>query len=266
MIAWAVITASGKYADWGVLFTILTTLSLGLWALMRSDWRHVESRLIVTALFICAFADYVLGTGTFMAGMVSFLVVQVLFCIIFCGRFSHDGQVHCHLWRGLFFQPLCSGDYFARNSRRHYACGGAIIFGVFNLHGFAWRRCMAECSQKEQNTRPFCGNWRRAIFAERYANRHDTIWRHTTNTAVELCDDGILLGRVSVYYVVGSGAAYSLKVKVECAPHHAGVTAVNKRIVPTPIGIEHFGPCTMAFNHTTKACMLLGVAFVAIMF
>lgn len=83
MIAWAVITASGKYADWGVLFTILTTLSLGLWALMRSDWRHVESRLIVTALFICAFADYVLGTGTFMAGMVSFLVVQVLFCIIF---------------------------------------------------------------------------------------------------------------------------------------------------------------------------------------
>lgn len=83
MVGWAVILAAGKYDELGLFFTVLGTLFLALWALMRSDWNHVETRLIVTALFLCAVADYILGKGPFIGGMVSFLVVQVLFCTIF---------------------------------------------------------------------------------------------------------------------------------------------------------------------------------------
>ncbi len=83
MIGWAVVLIYGGYDDWGLTFTVLGTLFMALWALMRSDWSHLETRLIVLALFLCALADYILGVGPFFAGMVSFLVVQVLFCIIF---------------------------------------------------------------------------------------------------------------------------------------------------------------------------------------
>lgn len=83
MLFWAAVVATGRHAEWGLFFTVMTTMCLALWALMRSDWNHIETRLIVTALFLCAVADFILGTGPFIGGMVSFLVVQVLFCIIF---------------------------------------------------------------------------------------------------------------------------------------------------------------------------------------
>lgn len=83
MAGWVSVLALGMYREWSVPFTVLGTLFLALWALMRSDWHHIETRLIVSALFLCAVADFILGIGPFIAGMASFTVVQVLFCIIF---------------------------------------------------------------------------------------------------------------------------------------------------------------------------------------
>lgn len=75
MMLWVAVIAAGLYSKAGLILTVLGTFFLALWALMRSDWRHVEARLIVTALFLCSVADYILGTGPFFAGMAAFLVV-----------------------------------------------------------------------------------------------------------------------------------------------------------------------------------------------
>ena len=83
MVSWVVVLTNSWYSELVLVLTVLGTLFLALWALMRSDWNHVETRLIVLALFLCALADYILGVGPFIAGMASFLVVQVLFCTIF---------------------------------------------------------------------------------------------------------------------------------------------------------------------------------------
>lgn len=83
MSAWTLVMAVDMYSKIGLLFTVSGTLLLALWALMRSDWSHIETRLIVLALFLCALADYILGAVSFIAGLASFMVVQVLFCIIF---------------------------------------------------------------------------------------------------------------------------------------------------------------------------------------
>lgn len=122
---------NGSYHELGLVFTVLGTLFMALWALMRSDWRHLETRLIVMALFICALADYILGAGSFIAGLVSFLVVQALFCTIFLRQIHprRPSVLPFLLW--ISFSLIMLGFYILPAIDDVTMKAGVIIYSAF---------------------------------------------------------------------------------------------------------------------------------------
>lgn len=122
---------NGSYHELGLVFTVLGTLFMALWALMRSDWRHLETRLIVMALFICALADYILGAGSFIAGLVSFLVVQALFCTIFLRQIHprRPSVLPFLLW--ISFSLIMLGFYILPAIDDATMKAGVIIYSAF---------------------------------------------------------------------------------------------------------------------------------------
>jgi uncharacterized membrane protein YhhN len=131
MSAWVVVVASGMYAAWGLVATVTGTIFLALWALMRSDWHHMESRLIVSALFLCAFADFILGSGPFIAGMVSFMVVQVLFCIIFLRQIRPRRPSWLPFLAWIAFSLVMLGFYILPAIHDGIMKAGVIIYSTF---------------------------------------------------------------------------------------------------------------------------------------
>jgi len=131
MAGWAVVLINGSYHELGLVFTVLGTLFMALWALMRSDWRHLETRLIVMALFICALADYILGAGSFIAGLVSFLVVQALFCTIFLRQIHprRPSVLPFLLW--ISFSLIMLGFYILPAIDDATMKAGVIIYSAF---------------------------------------------------------------------------------------------------------------------------------------
>jgi len=126
-----VVLINGSYHELGLVFTVLGTLFMALWALMRSDWRHLETRLIVMALFICALADYILGAGSFIAGLVSFLVVQALFCTIFLRQIHprRPSVLPFLLW--ISFSLIMLGFYILPAIDDATMKAGVIIYSAF---------------------------------------------------------------------------------------------------------------------------------------
>lgn len=131
MATWVIVVASGMYSVWGLAATVAGTIFLALWALMRSDWYHVESRLIVTALFLCAFADFILGSGPFIAGMVSFMVVQVLFCIIFLRQIHPRRPSLLPFVAWIAFSLVMLGVYILPAIHDGIMKAGVIIYSTF---------------------------------------------------------------------------------------------------------------------------------------
>ncbi len=131
MAAWVILVASGMYTAWGLLATVSGTVFLALWALMRSDWGHIESRLIVSALFLCALADFILGAGPFIAGMVSFMVVQVLFCIIFLRQIHPRRPSGLPFLAWISFSLVMLGVYILPAIHDGIMKAGVIIYSTF---------------------------------------------------------------------------------------------------------------------------------------